>query len=174
MPRVPMITERDGLATEHHAAFDAIATSRGAVRGPFAALMNAPALAERVAHVGTYVRYQSSLPADLRELAIIAVASELDCAFEMVAHHTAAAEVGVPETTITQVEAQAPLTEMEAGVACVVAYARELRRNNRVSQATFDAALGRFGVVGVTELTATLGYYAMIASVLNAFEVLPS
>ena len=157
MPRVPMITERAGLAAEHHAAFDAIAASRGAVRGPFAALMNVPELAERIAHVGTYVRYESSLPADLRELAIVAVATELDCAFEMAAHAAAAVEAGVADATIAQVEAQAPLAELAAEVALVVAYARELLRDNRVSQATFDAALGRFGVVGVTELTATLG-----------------
>ena len=38
---------------------------------------------------------------------------------------------------------------------------------------TFRKALQHFGPQGITELTATIGYYAMLAGVLNAFEVEP-
>ena len=31
----------------------------------------------------------------------------------------------------------------------------------------------RFGVDGLVELTATVGYYGMLACVLNAFDVVP-
>lgn len=55
----------------------------------------------------------------------------------------------------------------------VIRYGRELVRDKRVSDGTFGAARERFGVQGVTELTATLGYYAMLACALNAFEVEP-
>jgi 4-carboxymuconolactone decarboxylase len=43
-----------------------------------------------------------------------------------------------------------------------------------VSDATFKAAKEKFGVQGVTELTATFGYYSMLAAALNAFEVEPA
>ena len=55
----------------------------------------------------------------------------------------------------------------------VIRYGRELLRDKRVSEGTFSAARDRFGVQGVTELTATLGYYAMLACALNAFGVAP-
>ena len=55
----------------------------------------------------------------------------------------------------------------------MIRYGRELLRGKRVSDRTFGAARERFGVQGVTELTATLGYYAMLACALNAFEVEP-
>ncbi len=174
MPRVPMITERDSVAAEHHAAFDAIAATRGgAMRGPFAALMSVPELTRRIAGVGDYVRLESSLPDDVRELTIVATAAELECAYEMAAHKGIAARLGVPDATIALVDARAGLDELPTELRPSIAYARELLRDKRVSQATFDAALGRFGVVGVVELTATVGYYSMIASVLNAFEILP-
>ena len=55
----------------------------------------------------------------------------------------------------------------------MVEYSLELLRNHRVSEATFDAALTVFGVQGLIDLTATIGYYSMLAAALNAFEVAP-
>jgi 4-carboxymuconolactone decarboxylase len=55
MPRLPEVT-RDQLSAEDQAVYDAIAASRGSVRGPFAVLMHSPDVAGRAAHVGTYVR----------------------------------------------------------------------------------------------------------------------
>ena len=46
--------------------------------------------------------------------------------------------------------------------------------SKRVSDNTFGKAEARFGVKGVTELTATMGYYAMLACALNTFEVEPA
>lgn len=62
------------------------------------------------------------------------------------------------------------LTEDEA---LIVSYGRELFRDHRISDATFDAAKAKFGDQGVTELTATMGYYGMLACALNAFQVEP-
>lgn len=174
MPRVPLITDKDTLAQEHHATFDAIGESRGGVRGPFAALMNVPVLAGRIADVGSYVRFESSLPEDVRELTIIAAAVEHKCAYELEAHKGMAVRLGVADATIALVEAQAELSDLPEELRAPIGYARELLRDHRVSQPTFDAVLERFGIAGATELTATIGYYGMIASVLNAFEVLPA
>ena len=41
---------------------DAIADSRGSVRGPYGVLLHSPDLAARVAHTGTYVRYNLDSP----------------------------------------------------------------------------------------------------------------
>ena len=53
----------------------------------------------------------------------------------------------------------------------MVNYGREFFQTRRVSQATFDAALAQFGVLGLTELTNLLGCYAMLAFNVNAFGV---
>ena len=63
------------------------------------------------------------------------------------------------------------LTDDEA---LVIGYGREMLGGKRVSDDTFGKAEARFGVKGVTELTATIGYYAMLACALNTFEVEPA
>ena len=53
----------------------------------------------------------------------------------------------------------------------VVSFVREILHSHRVSEATFQALYGRLGEKGLVELTATIGYYAMPACTLNAFDV---
>ena len=67
-----------------------------------------------------------------------------------------------------------PLDALTDDEAVIVSYARELFRSKRVSDATFEAAKARLGDQGVTELTATMGYYGMLACALNAFQVEPA
>ena len=54
------------------------------------------------------------------------------------------------------------------------AYAMALLREHRVSDEAFAALEKRFGLEGLVDLTATIGYYAMIACALNAFAIEPT
>lgn len=171
---MPYITDRDQVpdGNEHH--YDSIAESRGHVRGPFSVLLNSPDLAGRVGRLGAYVRYEGDLPDEDREVAILATARAVDCPYEWAAHAPIAREVGVPESVIDGIADRAETAAMAAPAATVVAYAREILGDHAVSDATFARARDRYGEVGVVELTATIGYYAMLACVLNAFEVRPA
>ena len=171
--RVPYLTDREDVPESGHESYDSIAESRGGVRGPFAVLLNSPEVAGRIGHLGAYVRYESGLPDAVRELAIITTAREFDCAYEWAAHEPIAREAGVRDEAIDVVadrEAPDDLTETEA---LVVNYGRHLLGDHSVPDALFEDARAEFGVEGVVELTATMGYYNMIACVLNAFEVTP-
>jgi 4-carboxymuconolactone decarboxylase len=53
----------------------------------------------------------------------------------------------------------------------IVSFVREVLRAHRVNQTTFQALYGRLGERGLVELTATVGYYAMLACTLNAFDI---
>ena len=66
------------------------------------------------------------------------------------------------------------VSELTPDEALIVRYGRELFRDHRISDETFVAARQRFGDQGITELTATMGYYGMLACALNAFEVEPA
>ena len=61
MARVTQITEREQVAEEHQTIFDSIAESRGRVSGPFSVLLNSPEVAGRAAHLGAYIRFDSTL-----------------------------------------------------------------------------------------------------------------
>lgn len=171
--RIPYITDREAVPAGERHHFDDIAESRGSVRGPFGVLMNSPELAGRVGHLGAYIRYEGELPGRVRELAILTTAREFDAAYEWAAHAPIAREEGVPETTIDAVANEAPADSLPEEDAAVVRYGRELLGDHTVSDDAFETVRERFGDGGVAELTATMGYYVLIACVLNAFEVLP-
>ncbi|MDP6514550.1 MAG: carboxymuconolactone decarboxylase family protein [SAR202 cluster bacterium] len=173
MPRVPRITERSQVAEEHGEIFDSITSSRGQVSGPFSVLLNSPEAAGRAAHLGAYLRFDSTLPDDQRELAIITAAREFDCDYEWSAHSGLAQRAGVRDEAIEVVANRGSVDSLTSEEATIVSYGRELFQDHRVSDATFEAAKGMFGDQGVTELTATMGYYGMLACALNAFQVDP-
>ena len=173
MPRVPQVQQRGDVPADlaHH--FDSIVSSRGLVSGPFSVLLNSPEAAGRIAHLGAYIRFESKLDPSTRELAIITTSRELDCDYEWSAHVVLARDSGVREAAIEAVVNRGPLGGLTDDEALVIGYGREMFRDKRVSDTTFASAKERFGVQGVTELTATMGYYAMLAYALNTFEVEP-
>ena len=174
MPRVPRIQQRSDVPAEAAHHFDSIASSRGRVSGPFSVLLNSPEVAGRAAHLGAYIRFESTLDPDIKELAIITTSREFDCHYEWSAHVVLAREAGVRGEAIDAVANRGPLEGLEADESLVIRYGREMFQNKRVSDDTFAAAKERFGNQGVTELTATMGYYGMLACALNTFEVEPA
>lgn len=171
--RMPYITSKAQISDEWHDQYDRIADTRGHVRGPFSVLMNSPEVAVRIADVGTYVRFEGTLPDSIRELATITTARELECPYEWAIHEPLAREEGVSEDTIDIVAAREPADTLSETHALIVRYGRSLFRENEIPEPLFRSAKAKFGTEGVTELTATLGYYSMLACVLNAFALIP-
>jgi 4-carboxymuconolactone decarboxylase len=52
-------------------------------------------------------------------------------------------------------------------------FARQLLQEHRVSDATYAAALERYGKRGMMELGAAVGYYVMSACWMNLLEIEP-
>lgn len=171
--RVRYHTTRETVPEDGRHHFDAIEASRGEILGPFAVLLNSPELAGRTADLGTYVRFESTLSDADRELAILTTAREFDCPYEWAMHQPIAVEAGVSDAALDVVSERRETDRLD-DEAVVIEYGRELFGERSVSDETFDAAFDRYGERGVVELTATMGYYAMIACVLNAFEVRPN
>ncbi len=174
MARIAKIETKDQLDPEHHGVFDAIAESRGRVQGPFPMLLHSPELAGRVAHLGAHVRFEMGLSRKLKELVILTVARELDCRFEWSVHAGHARAAGVPDDCIEALRTRrepAGLTPEETDVR---RYTRELLRSRRVSGETFAAVERRLGAAGCVELSSLIGYYVLLACVLNSMEVEPA
>jgi 4-carboxymuconolactone decarboxylase len=171
--RIPQLISSETIPADKRHIFDAIMKSRGQISGPFSILLHSPDIAGRVAHLGAHIRFESTLSAVDRELAIITAARESDSDYEWSAHAVLARQAGVRQEAIDVVAKRGPLGTLTTDEALIVQYGRELLRNHRVSDTTFQAALTRFGNQGVVELTATMGYYTMLACVLNAFAVEP-
>src|SRR5271165_7360978 len=100
MARLPAITSKDQVPAQHHAVFDAIVASRGAVQGPFTMFLHSPEIAGRVAHLGAYVRFEGSLDMRVRVLAAMVVAREYEAMYVWGAQSGGARRLGVPDSTI--------------------------------------------------------------------------
>jgi len=171
MPRIPLPT-LETMSDEQRRVHDkVVAGRRGRLRGPLRAALHNPELAERWQALGELLRYQTSLPPRLSELAILVTARACRSPFEWYAHRIEAEAAGVEPGLIDALLAG----ELPAGLAdddaAVLHYAVELNRHDSVSDATHAQALQRFGVCGVVELTALIGYYTMVAMTLNAHEI---
>ena len=173
MPRIPLITSPDEVPVAHRDVWARIAKSRGSVVGPFAALLHSPVLADRTAELGAYIRFDSGLSAVDRELVILAVARELDCHFEWAYHVREARKAGVRAEAVAAIRSRRAPVDLTDDEAAVVGYVQQLLARHRPQDATLAALRARLGVQGLVELTATIGYYAMLACTLNAFEVRP-
>jgi 4-carboxymuconolactone decarboxylase len=173
-PRVTPLTRRDQVQERHRAIFDTVAEGRGSVRGPFGILMHSPLLCRRHLDVGTFLRFNSGLEADSRELAIIATAREKDCPYIWAAHAPAARQAGLSAAIVSAVRDRGDLAGLPSVERDIVDYTRQLAQQNAVGAALFDRLQGRHGVPWLVELTCLIGHYGIVASILNAFEVAPA
>src|ERR1700730_18542877 len=73
-----------------------IAGPRGRFGGPFQLLIRAPEICEHAAQLGEHLRWGTSLPDRLSELAIITTARFWRAQYEWYAHAPLAAQAGVP------------------------------------------------------------------------------
>jgi len=124
-------------------------------------------VADRVQRVGEYVRFQTTIPAPLNELAILITGRFWGAQFEFWAHSRLARTAGLSAAVIDAIaEGRRPesLTDDER---IVHDFCTELFHDKAVSDASFAAVVGRFGEQGVIDLIAASGYYSIVSMVLN-------
>ena len=171
MPRIEPISDKAQVAPEYHDLVDKVLEVFGALRGPHSILLHSPPLDKPAFELGNYFRYNSIVKSPEKELAIITAAREKDCLYVWAAQTGAGRRGGLREEAITAVKERRDVSELEPHEAEIVTYVRQLFRKNRVDQTTFDALKDRYGAQWLIEMTAVVGYYGMLAGVVNAFEV---
>jgi 4-carboxymuconolactone decarboxylase len=139
---------------------------KGAV-GPFNALLRSPEVADRVQRVGEYVRFQTTIPAPLNEMAILITGRFWGAQFEFWAHRRLAKTAGLADGIVDAIaEGRRPPT-MSDDERIVYDFCIELFRDKGVSDRTFKGVVDRFGEQGVIDLIAASGYYSIVSMVLN-------
>ncbi len=128
-------------------------------------------MAKRRAHLTSYLRYESTFPKKILELAIITTARAMDCQYVWNAHAPAARRQGVSDALVDAIRDNQPLPPLGPDESAIINYAREFFQTHKVSDSTFKAALNQFGAQHLVELTTLIGHYAQTSFVLNAFEV---
>jgi len=170
-PRLPPIPESELNAAQRRVRAGIASGPRGGVRGPFDALLRSPEFADRLQKVGAYVRFESSLPPRLSELAILVTARYWGAQYEWHAHRRLAEQAGLAPAIADAIAEKRRPAALQADEAAVYDFCCELHETKHVSDAAWDAALERFGERGVIDLIGTCGYYGAVSMVLNAARV---
>jgi 4-carboxymuconolactone decarboxylase len=160
--------EKSDMSDAQARAYEAIISGpRGGARGPFNALLRSPDLADRIQRVGEYVRFKSSLPGRLNELAILIVARHWTAQYEWYAHRKLALEAGLDPKIADAIAAGKRPAGMKGDEAAVYDFCTELHKTKSVSDATYATALEAFGEAGLIDLIGASGYYTLVSMVLN-------
>ena len=170
MARLPNL-EKEQLRPEDHQFYESIADSRGSVRGPYGVLLHSPDLAARVAHTGTYVRFNFDMSEALKETIIITTAREIRSQYEFSAHARLARQAGVSDETIKAIANGSAPSGLSGDEELLVKYVKELVQNHKISDQTFNAVKDKFGTQRTVEITGLVGHYLLVGQILLAFEV---
>jgi 4-carboxymuconolactone decarboxylase len=166
-PRFGQLNDGSMTAEQKRVAGAIQSGPRGGLRGPFNALLRSPDLADRVQRVGEYIRFRSSIPARLNELAILIVARKWTAQFEWYAHLQFALKAGLDPAIGTAIAEGRRPEGMRDDEKVVYAFCTELLDTTQVTDATYAAAIGLVGEQGVIDLIGALGYYSMVSMILN-------
>jgi 4-carboxymuconolactone decarboxylase len=162
MARVPY-KSREDLPTEKRELYDQIASQRGHVARPFAALLNSPGVAASVAAMGEQLRYTSpTLPPEVREIATLTTSRQLECQYVFTHHVASARENGVRDEVIQVIQEGTPPRRLLPKEGVFVQFTRELLDEHHVRDATYAAVEHLLGTQGTTDLVAMIGYYALM------------
>ena len=165
--RFPLLTDATMTPRQRQVHEGIVSGPRKGAVGPFNALLRSPEVADRVQRVGEYVRFQSSIPAPLNEMAILITGRFWGAQFEFWAHRRLAKAAGLPDQIIEAIADGRRPTGMSDEESAVHDFCSELFRAKAVSDGSFKAVVDRFGERGVIDLIAATGYYSMVSMVLN-------
>ena len=170
-PRLPGF-DTSAATPQQRAVLEAILSGpRGNLDGPFLGWIHSPELAAHAQELGAFCRYRTGLPLKLSELAILVTAVHWRSQAEWFIHHPIALEAGLDPLLAEQLRSGAAPDFIDADERLVWRFATELYDTRRVSDATYDAMVRRFGLEVVVNCSALLGYYALVAITLNVFNM---
>jgi 4-carboxymuconolactone decarboxylase len=159
----------DRLTPEQREAIDTYRRSRDEadISGPWIPLLRSPEVLVRTQALGQHLRYKTVLPPHLSELVIIITARHWSQPYEWGLHSPIALKAGVDRAIVDAIGAGRRPERMSAEQGILYEFCAELLETRSISDSTYEQMLARFGETGVIEAASMVGYYAMLAAVLN-------
>lgn len=138
--------------------------------GPFAALVRAPSVGNAVQSLGEAIRFKTSLPDNIREVAICTVGAHFRSKYEFSAHRALAIQAGVAEAPLDQlVNGEHPDFSGDEQIAYTIA--SQILNQHTILDDTYKHGVETFGETAMIELVTTVGYYCLISLTLNSFQI---
>ncbi len=143
----------------------------GSLVGPFNTLLLSPVVGDAVQSVGAAIRFGCGLSSLVREIAILAVAAHRRSPFEWWAHEPIGRRAGLDDAQIAALHAGEMPSFHDDTAAATYAFCKALINGVRPDDASYEAAHEALGLDGVMELVTLVGYYTLLAQLMETFDV---
>jgi 4-carboxymuconolactone decarboxylase len=140
------------------------------VNPPYRAYIRNPDLAPRLSALSDYLRWNTSLPPRLSELAILITARQWTAQYEWFAHYPLALKAGLDPKVAADIAAGKRPDNMKDDEAALYDLATALYRDKKVSDSIYKAALAKFDERGIMDIIGIIGYYDLVSMTLITMQ----
>src|ERR1700737_90018 len=137
---------------------------------PYRAYIRNPDLAPRLSALSEYLRWNTSLPPRLSELAILITARQWTAQYEWFAHYPLALKGGLDPKVAGDIAAGRRPDNMRDDEAALYDLATALYRDRKVTDPVYKAALEKFGERGIMDIIGIIGYYDLVSMTLITMQ----
>jgi 4-carboxymuconolactone decarboxylase len=160
---------RAGIATGFNAFRTAL--DDGSMIGPWNASLHHPAIGKASWQLTKAVNTLATLPANVREVAILVVGGFHQARYEIYAHMAVAERLGMPPAKILALVANEKPADLTADEDTAFDVAYLLCRGGPLPDAAWRRAVAAFDVPGTAQLVYLVAVYAFVSTALNGFDV---
>ena len=140
------------------------------VNPPYRAYIRNPDLAPKLSALSEYLRWNSSLPPRLSELAILITARQWTAQYEWFAHYPLALKGGLDPKVAGDIALGKRPETMKDDEAALYDLVIALYRDKKVSDPVYRAALEKFGERGIMDIIGIIGYYDLVSMTLITMQ----
>jgi 4-carboxymuconolactone decarboxylase len=137
---------------------------------PYRAYVRNPDLAPKLSALSDYVRWNTSLPPRLSELAILITARQWTAQYEWFAHYPLALKGGLDPKIAGDIAAGKRPDNMKDDEAALYDLATALYVDKKVPDPVYKVALEKFGERGIMDIIGIMGYYDLVSMTLITMQ----
>lgn len=168
--RFPQLTMDQLTDAQKPLGEEIMKVSRVGLGGPYNPLLRSPVLGQRMFDLWHYLRWETSVPLKLNELAILIIARQWRSQVEWYAHAPLAIKAGLSPDIVAELKANKRPANMSPEEALVYDFVGELTSKRAVSDETFARAKKLFSDQQIVDLTMVAGGYVATAMLLAMAE----
>jgi 4-carboxymuconolactone decarboxylase len=158
----------DQLTPEQKAMADhLLAGERGGMNGPFNVTLRSPEVGDQAQKLGALLRFHTTIPSKLNEMAILMTGRFWNAQYEWSAHKKLALKAGLNPAIIDAIATGKRPPSMQPDEQAIYNFGHELLENREVSDASFKTVVDKFGERGAVDLTGVMGYYTFVCMMLD-------
>jgi 4-carboxymuconolactone decarboxylase len=140
------------------------------ISGPFNMMLRSPVMGRRMFAMLDYLRFNTSVPRNLNEFAILIQARLWTSQVAWTAHYPLALKAGLPQAVADDLKVGKRPASMQPDEAAVYDLCMDLAKDHVVSDATFKKARELFSDQQIVDLITVSGVYITLAMLSNTAE----